>query len=319
MVEACRYNPTHAIPFIWFWPDGAQSSVIMTHDIEERVGLDFCKQLMDIDTRYDIPASYQIVPEHRYRISCDLLDELEARGFEINIQDLNHDGMLFRDRSEFERRARRINEYRIRMGARGFRSGVMYHNQDWYGSLHFEYDMSVPNVAHLEPQDGGCCTVFPYFIGPMLELPLTTTHDYSLFHILRQYSIALWKQQIDIILSKHGMISFLVHPDYIQESKERTVYVHLLEYLSHLRSTRNIWFALPGEVNDWWRQRATMQLARRGNGWTVVGAGSERARIAYARVIDGRLTYEISEPDNPHITVSDRHETNVESRIPTVS
>ena len=60
--------------------------------------------------------------------------------------------------------------------------------------------MSVPNVAHLEPQRGGCCTVMPYFIGDILELPLTTTQDYSLFHILGDYSIALWKQQIELIL-----------------------------------------------------------------------------------------------------------------------
>ena len=53
--------------------------------------------------------------------------------------------------------------------------------------------MSVPNVAHLEPQRGGCCTVMPYFVGDVLELPLTTIQDYSLFHILGDYSTTLWK------------------------------------------------------------------------------------------------------------------------------
>jgi hypothetical protein len=54
----------------------------------------------------------------------------------------------------------------------GFRSPVMYPNLDWYAELGFSYDMSVPNVAHLDPQRGGCCTVMPYFIGDQLELPL---------------------------------------------------------------------------------------------------------------------------------------------------
>jgi nucleoside-diphosphate-sugar epimerase len=76
----------------------------------------------------------------------------------------------------------------------------MYRKADWFKYLCFAYDMSVPNVAHLEPQRGGCCTVMPYFLpGGMLELPLTTIQDYSLFHILQDYSLAVWKQQIQLI------------------------------------------------------------------------------------------------------------------------
>jgi len=45
-------------------------------------------------------------------------------------------------------------------------------------------NMSVPNVGHLDAQLGGCCTVMPFYIGDILELPLTTTQDYSLFNIL---------------------------------------------------------------------------------------------------------------------------------------
>jgi hypothetical protein len=40
--------------------------------------------------------------------------------------------------------------------------------------------MSVPNVGHLEVQRGGC-TVMPYFIGRIVELPVTTSQDYSVF------------------------------------------------------------------------------------------------------------------------------------------
>jgi len=67
----------------------------------------------------------------------------------------------------------------------------MYRNGDWYDVFDFSYDMSVPNVAHLEPLRGGCCTVMPYFIGTILELPLTATQDYSLFHILNDYTLDL--------------------------------------------------------------------------------------------------------------------------------
>ena len=93
----------------------------------------------------------------------------------------------------------------------------MYREQQWYDAFEFSYDMSVPNVAHLEPQRGGCCTVMPYFVGKILELPLTTIQDYSLFHILGDYSISLWQQQIDAIREQNGLITFLAHPDYLDE------------------------------------------------------------------------------------------------------
>src|SRR6185436_14464232 len=114
--------------------------------------------------------------------------------------------------------------------AQGFRSAVLYRNVDWYDALEFSYDMSVPNVAHLDPQRGGCCTVFPYFVAKILELPVTTTQDYSLFHIINDYSIDLWKQQIALIRKNHGLISVIIHPDYIIETRARRVYTDLLGY-----------------------------------------------------------------------------------------
>jgi hypothetical protein len=294
MVAACRRSPELRIPFIWFWPEGAESCVIMTHDVEERAGLGFCAPLMDIDQAFGIPAAFQIVPEKRYTVPSGFLDAVRRRGFEVNVQDLNHDGMLFRNRAEFARRAAHIDRYRREFGANGFRSAAMYRNQDWYDLLHFQFDMSVPNVAHLEPQRGGCCTVMPYFVKQVLELPLTTTQDYSLFHILGDYSISLWKQQVDLILRRNGLISFLVHPDYIQESQERDVYLELLRYLDRIRGNRRLWFALPGEVDVWWRQRAAMEMLPEVSGWTIRGPGSGRARIAYAGLSEGNLVYEIS-------------------------
>ena len=172
------------LPFVWFWPDGAPSTVILTHDVETAAGLEACGRLMDADEASGLRASFQLVPEARYEVTPTLLEEIRRRGFEVNIHDLNHDGRLFSDREEFRRRAGWINTYAREFGARGFRSGVLYRRPEWFDALEIAYDMSVPNVGHLEVQRGGCCTVLPYFIGGIVELPLTTTQDYSLFHVL---------------------------------------------------------------------------------------------------------------------------------------
>src|SRR5206468_8484892 len=137
---------------------------------------------------------------------------------------------LFWDREEFLRSAQKINYYAKQFGAQGFRSPVMYRNVDWFKYLCFSYDMSVPNVAHMEPQRGGCCTIMPYFLPDgMLELPLTMIQDYSLFHILEEYSLALWRQQISIVMDGHGLMSFIIHPDYDIENRAPGVYKGLLK------------------------------------------------------------------------------------------
>jgi hypothetical protein len=282
-----------SVPFIWFWPEGAAASAIVTHDVETAAGVSFIQKLLDIDESFGIKTSFQIVPAKRYEVSKELLHIIRARSCEVNVHGLNHDGNLFRSRQTFLKQAELINRYVRDFEADGFRSACMYRNAAWFEDLDISYDMSVPNVAHLEPQRGGCCTVFPYYIGKVLELPLTAVQDYSLFHILGDYSIELWKKQIELIYKRHGLISFIIHPDYVLEQKAMAVYEKLLNHLSQLRSGKNLWIARPGEVNRWWRERSQMRLVFDGNVWTIVGKGRELARVAFASIQGEKLVYTV--------------------------
>ena len=293
LILLLKAHAVDKIPFVWFWPNGFPSCAIMTHDVEALPGRDFCSHLMDLDDAYGIKSSFQIVPEGRYPVSKGFLNTIQGRGFEIDIHDLNHDGHLFSDRERYLRRAERINRYSREYGAAGFRSAALYRNLDWFEALDFSYDMSVPSVGHLEAQRGGCCSAMPFFIGKILELPVTTTQDYSLFHILNHYSIDLWKRQLTLIMEKHGLASFIVHPDYILEHRARDTYKALLAYLSQLRSEGKIWIALPREVDHWWRERSQMRLSRRGNKWEIEGPGKERARVAYASLEEDCVVYHL--------------------------
>jgi hypothetical protein len=293
LAHVLKTRGVRKVPFIWFWPDGANACAILTHDVEGVVGRKFCGTLMDMDDSFGLKSAFQVIPEGRGFSSKHLIDEIRSRGFEVNLHDLNHDGYLFRDRQQFQRRAEQINRYAREFECRGFRAGAMYRDQAWFESLDFSYDMSVPNVAHLEPQRGGCCTVRPYFVGNLLELPLTTVQDYSLFHILGDYSIDLWKKQIDLILKKHGLISVLVHPDYLNDAAARAVYTKLLAHLVEVSEQEHVWMALPGDVDRWWRARSAMTLCSTNGRWRVEGPGSERARVAYASLEGNRLVYRL--------------------------
>jgi len=282
------------IPFIWFWPEGLPACAIMTHDVEAPAGRDFCKTLMDLNDSFAIKSSFQIVPEERYNVPSDWLQLITSRGFEVNVHDLNHDGHLFDDHHEFLRRAAKINSYGKQFAAVGFRSGVLYRNQAWMRALEFEYDMSVPNVAHLDPQRGGCCSVMPYLNGNLVELPVTCTQDYSLFNILQDFSIDLWKTQIASIAKINGMASFIVHPDYVIANRARDTYSQLLAHLSQLRRENKIWLPLPRDVARWWRDRSRMRLVRSPQGWTIEGPSSHRARLAFARKVGSDIVYHLA-------------------------
>ena len=294
-VLALKAHAVERIPFIWFWPEGAPSCAILTHDVETLPGRNFCSPLMDLDDSVGIKSSFQIVPEGRYPVPTGFLDSIRERGFEINVHDVNHAGNLFANREVFFRHAAKINRYGREFPAAGFRSGALYRNPEWFEALDFSYDMSFPNVAHLDPQRGGCCTVLPFFIGRILELPLTATQDYSLFHILNNYSLDLWIRQIALITEKHGLVSFIVHPDYVIEKRARETYQALLDYLTQLRADGRLWIALPGQVDQWWRERNQMKVVRDGNRWRIEGRGKERARLAFGTLVGEKLAFTLEE------------------------
>lgn len=285
-------------PFIWFWPEGYRGCIMVTHDVETARGRDFCVKLMDIDQAHGFVSSFELIPEQRYSVSEALLDSIRSRGFEVCLHGLYHDGHLFRERREFLRRAKLIGEYARAWGAIGFRSPVMYRNPDWIVDLDIDYDMSWPSVGHLDPQRGGCCTVMPYLIGDIVELPLTMTQDYSLFHILRSRDIRLWQDQAERIFSRFGLASCIVHPDYITGTQELAVYQDLLEFLERCRLERHLWTALPRDIAHWCRLRRDMRLVREDAAWKIEGIGSERARLAWAVIDGGNVRYVIEEEDS---------------------
>jgi hypothetical protein len=247
--------------------------------------------MLELEKEFEIKSAFEIIPEVRYEVSDRLMDAIREAGSEVCVHGLNHDGRLFSTKEIFDSRVGPINAYAKKWGAKGFRSPVMYRNLNWYGAWDFSYDMSVPNVAHLDPQRGGCCTIFPYFVGNVLELPLTTIQDYPLFNVIRSDAMEMWTKQTQAIAARHGLASFIVHPDYVVEPERQALYRRLLKLLRSYGDTKNVWLALPGEVDTWWRARNQMNLTQNNGKWSIEGPGSDRASVAYVKLLNGRLNY----------------------------
>jgi hypothetical protein len=140
------------------------------------------------------------------------------------------------------------------VGAVSFRSPATYRVVDWIGELPFECDCSMPHSDPFEPQPGGCCTLWPFFIGRVVELPYTMPQDHTLFTLLGHRTPKLWLDQAARIENENGMIECLTHPDrgYLGDARKRSLYA---EFLDAMSERAGLWRALPREVAAWWRSR----------------------------------------------------------------
>lgn len=247
------------------WPDNKQFAIILTHDVESARGQGKCRELLEMEKSLGFRSSFNFVPE-RYEVSTELRHNLTANGFEVGLHGLKHDGKLYQSRSVFTKRARRINRYLKSWQAVGFRSPAMHHNLEWLHDLDIEYDASTFDTDPFEPQADGVGTIFPFIVQDerrqkaYVELPYTLPQDFTLFVILKEKGIDIWKKKLDWIAEQGGMALLNVHPDYLHfngagpgpEEFPAAYYRHFLEYLRETYRGQ-YWHGLPKDVARWLR------------------------------------------------------------------
>lgn len=250
------------------WPEGKQFGFILSHDVEGPGGLHKCVRLMKLEMELGFRSSFNFIPEGGYRVSSELRQVLEENGFEVGVHDLRHDGKLYRTKERFDASAARINEYLAEWKAVGFRSGFMHSNLNWLHALNIEYDMSTFDTDPFEPEPEGVRTIFPFFVQNgrpkqgYVEMPYTLPQDSTLFLVLREKNIRIWKEKLDWIAAHGGMALVNVHPDYMSfDAHRRNEFPACLyaEFLEYVRSQYKgcYWTALPREVAQYFRGSAS--------------------------------------------------------------
>jgi hypothetical protein len=265
MRQLVSLSGEEALPFTHFWPDapgvpgsapgglgyGSQYAFVLTHDVETAEGLAFARQVADLDESFGFRSSFNLVPE-RYPLDYELIDELRARGFEIGVHGLKHDGKLFRSRAEFERRAERINHYLREFDAVGFRAPLTHRHAEWMQALEIEYDLSFFDTDPYEPMPGGTMSLWPFMLGRFVELPYTLVQDYVLTAVLQETTPRLWLDKVDVIEKYHGMALLNSHPDYMMDGGGLAIY---RDFLYEMKERGGFWHALPRDIARWWRAR----------------------------------------------------------------
>ncbi len=263
------------------WPDGKQFAFVLTHDVEGPDGLAKCRQLMELEKELGFRSSFNFVPEGEYRVSREMREDVERSGFEVGVQDLKHDGMLFQSRESFRQGAKQINRYLNEWGAVGFRSAFMFHNLEWSHDLEVEYSSCTFDTDPFEPQPDGVGTIFPFWVprpnselrtpvselqsGPQpsrsgyVELPYTLVQDSTLFLSLCEPTPEIWLRKLDWIVQHGGMALLNVHPDYLCFHNEAASsstfpvdhYIRLLRYVKE-RYAGAYWQPLPKQMAAFW-------------------------------------------------------------------
>jgi hypothetical protein len=279
-----RLTTEPAVHRIAFWPKGFRFAFVITHDVEWDTGLRRAPDLAAIERSLGFVSSWNLVPE-RYPIDWRIVEQLRAAGNEIGIHGLKHDGRLFQSRRIFDERMRKINEYARSWGAVGFRSPSTLRNAEWMSTMQFEYDSSFPDTDPYEPQPGGCCTIWPYFLGSMVELPMTMPQDHALFEILKQTDISTWKQKAGWIAEQEGIVVINVHPDYMLTDERLRFFEELLQYMKTLQG---MWHVLPRDAARWWRDRQATTLDLVDGVPVLKGPAAERAAALRTALHNGR-------------------------------
>ncbi len=251
------------IPAHWRgWPEGKRFALVLTHDVDSARGVSNCRQLIEMETARGFRSGFFFTPE-RYQLPSQLRCDLQQQGFEVGLHGVLHDGKLYSDAAEFQRRAARINAYLHDWGCTGFRSPSMQHDLDMLHTLNIAYDASTFDTDPFQPQPTGVTRIFPFWVpegsngNGYMELPYTLSQDFTLFILLRRRDTTLWRHKLDWIVQHGGMAMLIVHPDYMnfngkpeRETYPASLYGEFLDFVQQ-RYAGHYWHALPREVADY--------------------------------------------------------------------
>ena len=220
------------------WPENKRCALILTHDIESDTNWKWVRKIASMEKELGFRSSWNVVPK-LYKIDYAVLDWLAQNGFEIGLHGYNHDNKLAYLSDESMRNRLEASRDLIKLyNIAGFRSPSWLRSERLFNVLqeYFLYDCSVPDVDYLSPAGiGGCCSVFPYMRGRLVELPTTLPYEFPVQCGVKPSDLnAFWKEKISKIKENMGCITVVTHPDPFYGGNDSMVssYKELLEGLA---------------------------------------------------------------------------------------
>jgi hypothetical protein len=102
----------------------------------------------------------------------------------------------------------------------------------------------------------------PTNLPGFVELPYTLPQDFTLFILMKERNIDIWKKKLDWIVEKGGMALLITHPDYMNGKNtkndiEEYPIAFYKEFLNYVKSKYEgqYWHPLPKEMARFWKDK----------------------------------------------------------------
>ncbi len=240
------------------WPEGKRYCVVLSHDVDTEHGIAFMPRIVDLERSFGLSSSWNIVGD-LFAPNRRTLDAVYEQGCEIGLHGHTHNLRLPYQSSQCI--GKTIKHYDTVLTAyaiQGYRSPYYLRSPILFSALSsfFVYDSSVPDVDvfSLGVDRGGCCSIVPFRIGSILELPVTVPYEIILhMGIAPEKLNDFWQDKIQWIKEAGGMILVNTHPEpyYLKDPKVLGAYEELLTLLS---GDGCAWYALPRDVAQWYKR-----------------------------------------------------------------
>ena len=94
-----------------------------------------------------------------------------------------------------------------------------------------------------------------------VELPYTLPQDSTIFILMQEENIDIWKEKLDWIAEKGGMALLNTHPDYMDfkngkqgiKTYPANFYIDLLKYIK-TRYNKMYWHVLSEDIASFWKK-----------------------------------------------------------------
>ncbi|MAG08657.1 hypothetical protein CMO89_04235 [Candidatus Woesearchaeota archaeon] len=243
------------------WPKNKKYVICLSHDVETGGGFKRIPLISKIERKYSLVSSWSIVSNH-YKIDFRLLDSLIKKGDEILLHGYNHDNKLISlDDKKIEKRFNSMARLKEKLKIKGFRSPCLLRSERLYSLLEkngYLYDSSSVDTEKDSQisERNGCCTVFPYMIDGLVEIPLTLPQDARL--LFRSYNmekmVKTWANKLEFIKKVGGVAVINTHPEsHLSGNRKNLKAYH--DFLKYIRNDRSAWVITMKELAEYSKQK----------------------------------------------------------------
>ncbi|KJR40691.1 polysaccharide deacetylase [Candidatus Magnetoovum chiemensis] len=220
-----------------YW-NGYNAVICMTHDVDYLSGYKYLSELAEIDKKYELKSTFNILTQWDYKIDKKTLSSLEQEGFEIGLHGRAHDIALgFRKYDKIKKDISTALDHLSYCTIDGFRAPALSVSENLLKVLSescFIYDSSILGTCR-HTYEILYCYPYKYPNINIWEIPLSIQDTYF-FRDQNLTDDEAFKKTVLIInriIEFGGIVVINCHPCIIKDHK--VYYRLLLQYVSELK------------------------------------------------------------------------------------